>query len=233
MATQAQIDAARANGAKSRGPVTEEGKAKSSQNAFRHGAFAATVVLASESKNEFELLTSEFIQTYLPANTVEMKLVESMVAATWREQRVRQMEKELLDLTLQEQMPEIDRKYTVISFPARTLIAYRDVANTGKTLASLQFAISECGRQYSRALRDLEKVRKIVRNEPKPEPKPEPKAYPEPEKSENEPSVPKPAHAGPHLVTPIVRQPESGDEPQAATPAEPFSSPLRHHPLES
>ncbi len=229
MATQAQIDAARANGAKSRGPVTEEGKAKSSQNAFRHGAFAATVVLASESKYEFELLTSEFIQTYQPANPIEMKLVESMVAATWREQRVRQMEKELLDLTLQEQMPQVDAKYTVISFPARTLIAYRDAANTGKTLASLQFAISECGRQYSRALRDLEKVRKIVRNEPKPEPK----AHPEPEKSENEPSVPKPAHAGPHLVTPIVRQPETGDEPQAATPSEPFSSPLRHHPLES
>ena len=225
MATQAQIDAARANGARSRGPLTEEGKAKSSQNAFRHGAFAATVVLASESKEEFEILTGEFIQTFQPANTIEMKLVESMAAATWREQRVRQMEKELLDLTLQEQMPEIDAKYTLIPLPTRTVIAYRAAANTGKTLAALQFAISECGRQYSRALRDLEKVRKIVRNEPKP--------GPELGKSGNEPIVPKSAHAGPRLVTPIVRQPETGNDPQAATPSEPFSSPVRHYPLES
>ena len=66
MATQAQIDAARANGAKSHGPVTEEGKAKSSQNALRHGAFASLVLLASESPIPFDALTEEFVQASNP-----------------------------------------------------------------------------------------------------------------------------------------------------------------------
>ena len=76
-----------------------------------------------------------------------MKIVEGLIAATWREQRARQMEKELLDLTLQEQIPEIDAKYKVVSLSARTAIAYRGANNADKTLASLQSVISECGRQ--------------------------------------------------------------------------------------
>ena len=35
--TPAQIEASRRNGARSRGPVTEEGKARASRNAFKHG----------------------------------------------------------------------------------------------------------------------------------------------------------------------------------------------------
>jgi len=57
MSTQrsdAQIEASRINGALSRGPVTEEGKASSSRNATRHGLLSNTILIAGESRTDFD-----------------------------------------------------------------------------------------------------------------------------------------------------------------------------------
>src|SRR5260370_9398211 len=46
-------DTSRANGAKSRGPVTPEGRAKSSRHSTRHGLRAKSIVLPPEPADEF------------------------------------------------------------------------------------------------------------------------------------------------------------------------------------
>jgi hypothetical protein len=66
MRTEKQIAASRANGAKSRGPVSLEGKLNSSRNGLHHGILARTVVLDTESKDRFHELLHSFQDTYQP-----------------------------------------------------------------------------------------------------------------------------------------------------------------------
>ncbi|BCX19363.1 MAG: hypothetical protein KatS3mg117_3045 [Geminicoccaceae bacterium] len=89
----AQIAAARANGARSRGPRTPEGKARSSQNALVHG-FAATVHLLTpgEDPAELERLRDTFLTAYAPDRPGRALLVERLVAAAWKLRRAERLE---------------------------------------------------------------------------------------------------------------------------------------------
>src|SRR5260370_33858965 len=80
---------ARANGAKSRGPKTPEGKAVSSMNALRHGLTASRPLLPGESQESFEELLKEYMEEYDPDGPAERDVVHRMVVSTWREQRAR------------------------------------------------------------------------------------------------------------------------------------------------
>ncbi|HEY9247518.1 MAG TPA: hypothetical protein VIO38_00215, partial [Rariglobus sp.] len=55
-----RIKASRANGAKSRGPKTPEGKLRSQTHAIRHGLLAKCVVLEGEDPDVFKLLMAEY-----------------------------------------------------------------------------------------------------------------------------------------------------------------------------
>jgi hypothetical protein len=59
-ASSVRAEASRRNGARSRGPKTPEGKARSAQNAFKHGMRAQKyVVLPEEDADEFADLEAE------------------------------------------------------------------------------------------------------------------------------------------------------------------------------
>ena len=88
MITQLQIEASRINGAKSRGPVTPEGKQTSARNATLHGLLAGSIVLKGESVARFEALHGSLLAEHQPVTQSEVALVDAMAAALWRQWRV-------------------------------------------------------------------------------------------------------------------------------------------------
>lgn len=86
--TEAQIEASRNNGKLSRGPVTEEGKAISSQNAVRHGLLSSRAVLPGEEKAHFDLILNSALLKYEPEDGQELHMVHQLAMHQWRQLRI-------------------------------------------------------------------------------------------------------------------------------------------------
>jgi hypothetical protein len=112
MSSELKTQTARANGTKSRGPVTPEGRAKSSRNSLRHGLSAKSILLPAESREQFQILLDAHIQQFQPANDVEMDLVEAMAVARWRLRRIWAIETSLLANELTRRAEDIDDEFT-------------------------------------------------------------------------------------------------------------------------
>ncbi len=92
MATAKQAAANRRNAAKSTGPRTKSGKARSRRNALKHGLSAEQVVMLGEDPAAFEALRDDLYTHYQPADPVAENLVEQVAACIWRLRRVPEIE---------------------------------------------------------------------------------------------------------------------------------------------
>jgi hypothetical protein len=97
MRSDKQIQASKTNGARSRGPVTPQGKRNSSRNSTRHGLLAQTVVLEEECADRFQDLLASFMNEYRPRTASQVALVETMAVTRWRQSRVWRAQKTSMD----------------------------------------------------------------------------------------------------------------------------------------
>ncbi len=79
-----QIEANRRNAQLSTGPVTEEGKKKSRQNAVRHGLTAETVIDALEDAEDYAAFEMAVTADYDAQSAVERELVLRLASLLWR-----------------------------------------------------------------------------------------------------------------------------------------------------
>jgi hypothetical protein len=93
--SEARQTANLANARLSTGPRTDDGKARSSQNARKHGLTAAQLVIAAEDREEFEELLAQFQTDIQPQGALQQMLFDQLVAAAWNLRRIRRMEAEL------------------------------------------------------------------------------------------------------------------------------------------
>ncbi len=87
MSTENQIEANRLNAQNCTGPKTEEGKARSSQNALKSGLYSQKEVIATESREALDELVADFHTRFAPATPEERSLVDALVRYEWLSRR--------------------------------------------------------------------------------------------------------------------------------------------------
>ena len=108
----------RTNASKSTGPLTENGKAKASANAMRHGILSGRLFLANEDPVEFQQLQFDLHASLAPVGAIELTLVERIAIAIWRQRRLVAAETASLNLNLDQRSvakgvnSELDRSYS-------------------------------------------------------------------------------------------------------------------------
>jgi hypothetical protein len=161
--TAAQAEAARRNGARSRGPATPDGKARASRNALKHGLAAARhLLLDGEDHATYEQLLTDLIQDLAPATALEAQLVRRLAATLWKQERADRLETEILADQPKHDLAYAADHHTLVVNPAATIQLAR--------FNALRAYQAQLGREASRLLRELRLLRTgaIAENEPEP-----------------------------------------------------------------
>jgi hypothetical protein len=131
-----QIEANRRNARLSTGPVTEEGKRRSRQNAVRHGLTAETVIDALEDAEDYAAFEMAVTSDYDAQSAVERELVLRLASLLWRLRRATAIEsglfkiqaKHLLQFRQRRQAPE--HRHKIINSIYRDAVAAEDAMRT-------------------------------------------------------------------------------------------------------
>ena len=110
-------ETSRRNGAKSKGAVTERGKAIASRNATKHGLLAQKPpILASEDLETFQGITQALVDQYEPEGALEWHYVQTIAMCIQRQHRVWAAEAAAGNAAL---LPPVPEPYTDEKYPTQ------------------------------------------------------------------------------------------------------------------
>ena len=89
MATAAQINANRMNAQASTGPVTDQGKSRSSRNSLASGLFSRADFVLEHERPEYEFFCDAHQTELAPEGIIEQTLVAEIIHAAWTLRRCR------------------------------------------------------------------------------------------------------------------------------------------------
>ena len=190
-----QLAANRANAARSTGPRTPQGKARSAQNARKHGFTASTfAVVRLEDLHEVAHLRADLIAVYQPVNSQELFAIERIALAQQALLRAARLETGLFTTCLNESLAPDGRPVVLMD---QELVGDGDIeitraqnrnyllgegfhrmASQSNSWALLLRYQAQAERHYRRAVEEFERLKALrpeLPNEPILEAQPEPK----------------------------------------------------------
>ena len=243
-ASERQIAANRANAARSTGPTSPNGLARSSRNSLKHGlATSKFTVVRLEDIDEIARLRADMVACYRPVNSQELMALERMAIAQQQILRAARLESGMFTSCMNEsfgpdgapRLPledDLTRDIEVtVALNRNFLLAdgFQILARKGDSFQLLLRYQAQVERLYRRAVEEYERLKKLrpeLPNEPitsadlAPEPQENTTDSPSPELSPNEPISGAGASARrkrlPHLIPPCHTAP--GGPPRGGVP---------------
>ena len=179
-------EASRRNGALSHGPVTPEGKARSSRNAVTHGCLAQILTFTPEEREHFDRMHQCYIARFEPRDQVELDLVEEITWAKWQMRQAWIYETTAIQLRMEQDAREVDSEWKTLAHYDRRVLAILSSAADGNAIPNFQRYARTLALQADRSIKSLMELQK------QPIPPPVDDAPGEPEPAErNEPLLSK------------------------------------------
>ena len=145
----------RKNAARSTGPVTAEGKRRSSLNALRHGLTGQTVVLPEDDLAAYQKHCAQFHAELKPQGLLETKAVLTIADTYWRLDRIRAMENNLFSLGFHELSGELSSDDPAIHC---ALVQAKSLDGRGDLLARLSLYEQRLNRILAQAKAELKQL---------------------------------------------------------------------------
>ena len=166
MTTERQSESARINGAKSHGPISAEGKEKSSRNSLRHGCTAShTLLLACEDPGDLDRMLEKYNAMYKPTTLEEHDLVAEMCSARWRIRRATGIETALIDCEMVTEEPKLKQKFATVDTGMVLSAAFRSLADESHSMDLLTRYESRLRRIHKQAHAMLLRLRQERQSE--------------------------------------------------------------------
>ena len=159
MSTQAQRKANRQNAKKSTGPRTPEGKARSSQNALKHGLLARDAVMADEDPAEYDRQLQILEENLFPKNAIEFELVLQIADSRWRLRRITRIEAGLTTYQYAGADRSTRKSHPDIVLPGRN----GENQLLGKSMQDHTQALHNLARYRTMTSRDITRALKMIR----------------------------------------------------------------------
>src|SRR5438128_7991157 len=80
-------------------------------NGLSHGFTAKTLILQNENPDRFTEMLNAYLDYLQPTNQIEIDLIADMVAARWRLRRIWRYETAMLDIEMDSQAPDFEKRF--------------------------------------------------------------------------------------------------------------------------
>ncbi|QOV91591.1 hypothetical protein [Humisphaera borealis] len=183
-----RAEQSRINGAKSRGPTSEAGKAVASQNAWKHGLRARGQLLPEEDPAEFAAYLASFCDDLGAVGPCQVMLAERVAEMAWKLRRMPIIRSAVL-YSRRDKQREAEGGFGGMDDLGDLIFELRKADPNGGIVMLLQRYESQIERSMQSALRELRILQGGTRNRAAPAPAPQRQSEPATSDTDNAASV--------------------------------------------